>query len=69
MPYNIQLANTIREAFEHLEDVIEKNMFGGLGFMVDGKLSIFVVGDELLCRIGAAEVEKVIEENGTPPIY
>lgn len=65
MPYNIELADKIREAFEHLEDVKEKNMFSGLGFMVDGKLCIFVVGDELLCRIGAAEVEKVIEQNGT----
>ncbi len=64
MPYNTKLADKVREAFEHLKDVQEKNMFSGIGFMVDGKLCIFVVRDELLCRIGAVEVEKVIEQNG-----
>ena len=64
MAYNQKLADRIREAFELLPDVKEKNMFSGLGFMVAGKLCIFVVEDELLCRIGAAEVEKVIEQNG-----
>lgn len=39
-------------------------MFSGLGFLVVGKLCIFVVEDELLCRIGAVEVEKVLEQNG-----
>ncbi len=64
MPYNPKLADRIREAFEHLEDLEEKNMFSGIGFLVNGKLCIFVVGEELLCRIGANEVEKVIEQNG-----
>ena len=64
MPYNTRLADRIREAFEDLKVVEEKNMFSGIGFLVNGKLCIFVVGEELLCRIGAEEVEKVIEQNG-----
>ena len=64
MAYNTKLADRIREAFQLAKEVKEKNMFSGLGFLVDGKLCIFVVEDELLCRIGAAEVEKVVEQNG-----
>ena len=64
MPYNTKLADRIREALEHLKVIEEKSMFSGLGFLVDHKLCIFVVGEELLCRIGAEEVEKVIEQNG-----
>ncbi len=45
-------------------NVGEKNMFQGIGFMVDGKLCIFVIGDELLCRIGTAEIERAVEQNG-----
>jgi TfoX/Sxy family transcriptional regulator of competence genes len=64
MAYNIKLADKIREAFEHLPDVEEKEMFRGVCFMVDGKMCICVSGDEMLCRIGAAEVENAVEQNG-----
>jgi TfoX/Sxy family transcriptional regulator of competence genes len=64
MPYNTKLADKVREAFEHLPDVTEKEMFSGICFMVNGKMCVCVSHDQLLCRIGAAEIEKVIEQNG-----
>lgn len=50
MAYNEQLGNKIREALQHLPNVTEKVMFGGLCFMVDEKMCIGVVKDELMCR-------------------
>jgi TfoX/Sxy family transcriptional regulator of competence genes len=64
MAYNTKLADRVREAFEHLPDVEEKEMFRGICFMVNGKMCVCVSGDELLCRVGAAQVEKAVEQNG-----
>ncbi|WP_214227708.1 TfoX/Sxy family protein [Pedobacter sp. B4-66] len=59
MAYNEQLANRVRELLIDREDVIEKEMFSGICFMVDHKMCVCVSGEELLCRIGK---EKVTEE-------
>ena len=64
MSYNKRLADRIREALVHLPDVEEKEMFRGVCFMVNGKMCVCVGGDEMLCRIGAGAMEKVLDENG-----
>lgn len=38
MPYDRELADTIRELLAHLPDVREVNMFGGLSFLVNEKM-------------------------------
>ena len=64
MAYNTQLADRIREALAHLPDVVEKEMFRGVCFMVNGKMCVCVSGDEMLCRIGAGAMETALDENG-----
>ncbi|MDP9048267.1 MAG: TfoX/Sxy family protein [Bacteroidota bacterium] len=64
MAYNTKLADKIREALMHLPDVEEKEMFRGVCFMVNGKMCVCVSGDEMLCRIGASQMEAALEENG-----
>ncbi len=51
MAYNEQLADNIREAIADLPHVEEKHMFGGVCFMVNGKMCVGVVKDEMMCRI------------------
>jgi len=63
MSYNTKLADRIRETFEHLPDVEEKEMFRGVCFMVNGKMCVCVSGNEMLCRIGADAVEAALENN------
>jgi TfoX/Sxy family transcriptional regulator of competence genes len=63
MSYNTKLADRIRETLEHLPDVEEKEMFRGVCFMVNGKMCVCVSGNEMLCRIGADEVEAALENN------
>ena len=63
MAYNTKLADRIREALVHLPDVEEKEMFRGVCFMVNGKMCVCVSGDEMLCRIGADEMENALENN------
>ena len=64
MAYNTKLADRIREALAHLPDVEEKEMFRGVCFMVDGKMCVCVSADEMLCRVGADQVEAALEQNG-----
>lgn len=64
MAYDEKLANRIRESLMNLAHVEEKNMFGGVCFMVDGKMCIGVVKDEMMCRIDPKLDEIVLEKNG-----
>ncbi len=55
MPYDEGLAQRIRELMEERHDVSEKRMFGGLAFLVAGKMCVGVVRDELMVRVGPGE--------------
>jgi len=63
MSYNTKLVDRIREALVDLPVVEEKEMFRGICFMVDGKMCVCVSGDEMLCRIGAEQLETALENN------
>ena len=62
MAYNTKLADRIRESLMNLPDVEEKEMFRGMCFMVNGKMCVCVSGDEMLCRIGSAQMETALDE-------
>lgn len=64
MAYNEKLANRIRESLQHLKNVEEKEMMGGLTFMVNDKMCIGIIKDELMCRIDPDFHEAAIEMNG-----
>lgn len=64
MAYNVKLADRIRESIAHLSNVEEKQMFGGISFMVNGKMCVGVVKDEMMCRINPDMDETVLEMNG-----
>jgi TfoX/Sxy family transcriptional regulator of competence genes len=52
MAYDQGLAQRLREAFDGERGVTEKEMFGGLCFLVDGKMFVGIVGDDLMVRVG-----------------
>src|SRR5690242_13590529 len=64
MPYSEQLANRIREATAHISNIEEKSMMGGLTFMVNDKMCIGIIGDEMMCRIDPSLEETVLEKTG-----
>lgn len=64
MAYNETLSNRIREALEDIPNVEEKTMFGGICYMVNDKMCIGVVRDEMMCRIGEDHYEEALERNG-----
>ncbi len=65
MPYNEKLAARVRAALAHRDDVEEKKMFGGLAFMVDGKMCVGIMHDEgLMCRIAPEKMEAALKKPG-----
>ncbi|MFY9152744.1 MAG: TfoX/Sxy family protein [Prolixibacteraceae bacterium] len=64
MAYNQQLANRIREQLQELEGVEEKEMMGGLSFMLRDKMCVGVIQDEMMCRIGPVLYEECLEKEG-----
>ena len=65
MAYNEKLANQAREliALTH-KNVEEKKMFGGLCFMVNGKMCIGVEKERLMVRLDPAVYDEVMEKEG-----
>lgn len=64
MAYNQILANRIREQLQEIENVEEKEMMGGLSFMVNQKMCVGVIKDEMMCRIDPARSEEVLDKTG-----
>jgi TfoX/Sxy family transcriptional regulator of competence genes len=64
MAFNENLSSRIREAIAHLPKVEEKYMFGGVCYMVDGKMCIGVVKDEMMCRIDPGIYEEALKKKG-----
>jgi TfoX/Sxy family transcriptional regulator of competence genes len=53
MAYNERLAERVRAALAGRRALSERRMFGGLAFLLDGKMCVGVIGDELVVRCGA----------------
>ena len=52
MAYDQHLAARIRTILGGQPGVVERPMFGGLTFMVDGNMGCGVIGDDLMVRVG-----------------
>ena len=64
MAYNEKLADRIRESLADTPKVEEKQMMGGLTFMVNGKMCVGIIKDELMCRIDPVIHDTEIEKTG-----
>ena len=65
MAYDEQLAERVREIVGARSGVIEKKMFGGLGWMINGNMAVGVMSKGgLIVRIDPAETDAVLREPG-----
>lgn len=68
MSYDQSLANRIREKLVDILNIEEKEMMGGLAFMINGKMCVGIVKDDLMCRIDPALYEDALEKTGCRPM-
>lgn len=64
MAYSEQLADRIRDVLVNTPRTIEKRMFGGVCFMVNKKMCVGVVNDEMMCRINPTVQDEALSRNG-----
>lgn len=64
MAYNEKLSDRIREALTGVANVEEKRMFGGICYMIDGKMCVGVIKDEMMCRIDPEIYQAALEKAG-----
>jgi len=68
MAINEKLTDRVREAISHVPKVLEKRMFRGITFMVNGKMCVSVGNDELMCRIDPLIHDEMVEKEGVRPL-
>ncbi len=61
MAFDETLAARVRDVIGEHPGLREQKMFGGLAFLIDGNMSVGVVGDELMVRVGADAYEDALE--------
>ena len=62
MAYDEGLAERIRGVLDEQPGVSEKRMFGGVAFLVKGHMSVGIVQDKLMVRVGPESYDRVLRE-------
>ncbi len=66
--YNEKLANRIRKLLNKRKSIEEKKMFGGLSFLLNGKMCCGIIKDDLVVRVGPENYEDVLTQPHTRPM-
>jgi hypothetical protein len=67
MAYDEGLAQRVRESMADQPGLVEKKMFGGVGFMLQGNMACGVNGDDLIVRVGPDNyAENVMRPDARP---
>lgn len=67
MPYDEALALRIRKCLARQPSLVEKEMFGGIGFLIRGNMACGVHGREMIVRVGPAGHEAALKEAHVRP--
>ena len=62
MAFSEALAERIRQALARRKNIVERKMFGGVGFLLNGNLLVGVWKDSLFVRLGPDQAEEAILE-------
>ncbi|TGM95191.1 TfoX/Sxy family protein [Leptospira dzoumogneensis] len=68
MAIHEKTAERVRKTLTEQKEVEEKKMFGGLCFMVNGKMCVCVRDEELMFRIDPKDYESVLEKKKARPM-
>ena len=63
MTYSEKLAQMIRESIKGKRNITEKKMFGGLAFLLNGKMFCGIIKDDLIVRTGPENYQKALEKH------
>jgi TfoX/Sxy family transcriptional regulator of competence genes len=68
MAYDEGLGERIRSVLEDRAKITEKKMFGGLAFLLDGKMFVGIVKNDLMVRVGPEQYEDALKRPHVRPM-
>lgn len=73
MPFDSTLAERVRNGLMSLPspirtDLSEKNMFGGIAFLLRGKMTVGIIGKELVVRVLHEKMEDMLKLDYVRPM-
>ncbi|MGA7992165.1 MAG: TfoX/Sxy family protein [Thermoanaerobaculia bacterium] len=68
MAYDEHLARRVRKVLDGRRDVTEKKMFGGLAYLLDGRMFCGIAKDELMVRVGPERHAEALREPHVRPM-
>ncbi len=68
MPFDERLAERIRSLLAGRGNVTERKMFGGIALMVDDRMAVAILGDELIVRVGSQDYDAALARPHTRPM-
>ena len=68
MAYDQKLADRIRKTLSRRKGITEKNMFGGVSFLLNGKMCCGVLKDILVVRVNPDESEMLLKKPHVRPM-
>jgi len=67
MAFDQHLAQRITELLPSGPEMLQKQMFGGLGFMLHGNMVCGVLGADFIARVGPDAYADALQESGVRP--
>ncbi len=68
MAYSEELAERIREVIDGRPGVVERKMFGGIAWMLNGNMTCGIIGEDLMVRLDRDEAEAAQAEEHVGPM-
>lgn len=68
MAYDEALAARVRDLLALRSDLTEREMFGGIAFMLAGNMAVGIIGDDLMVRLGKDDAERALAEPYVRPM-
>lgn len=62
MAYDNELAIRIQTIFRDTPGIVEKKMFGGIGYLVNGNMACGINGDQLIVRMSEADYREALKQ-------
>ena len=68
MAYSEEIADRVRKVIKGKRGLSEKKMFGGLSFLLRGRMCCGVLGEKLVIRVSPEEYDDVLEHRHIAPM-
>src|SRR5947208_14106825 len=67
MTYAEMEAARVRKELAGRSGIVEKQMFGGIAFLLGGNMAVGVRGEDLIVRVEPGQTETLLQEPGAKP--